>query len=201
MIAFVKGELIDIAENSVVVCTNGIGCEISLGSRDLESLPGIGEEVSLYTYLSVNENTGLNLFGFLSKDDLSMFKLLITVSGIGPKGAQSILSGMSADALRFAILSEDVKSIAKAPGVGNKTAGKIVLELKDKVSLEDTLQNTLRKAEGKNSAVSEAKEEAVLALVSLGYSRSEALKAVSRVEIDENMGSDELLSRSLRYLG
>lgn len=199
MIAFIEGELSEIYESGVVVNCNGIGYDIALGAADLSRLPEPGTVLRIHTYLNINENTGVNLFGFLSKDDLAMFKLLITVSGIGPKGAQAILSGMSADELRFAILADDVKTISKAPGIGAKTAGKMVLELKDKISLAETFRHASEQA-AETPKLSEAREEAVLALVSLGYSKTEATRAVGQVTGSDSMTSDEILSKSLRFI-
>ena len=120
MIHFVKGILDTVSENMVVVENGGIGFEIMVPLSVVSGLPQIGNEVKIYTYTYVRENA-LQLYGFLTRDELSMFKLLITVSGIGPKGALGILSVMDADALRFAILADDAKSISKAPGIGAKT--------------------------------------------------------------------------------
>ena len=102
-------------------------------------LPQIGEEIKLHTYLNVREDA-MQLFGFLTRDDLEIFRLLIGVSGIGPKGGLSILSKLSADDLRFAVLSGDAKAISSAPGIGKKTAEKVIIELKDKLNLEEMLE-------------------------------------------------------------
>ena len=143
------------------------------------------------------------LYGFLTKDDLEVFKLLITVSGIGPKGGLSILSTLSSDDLRFAILSGDSKAISKAPGIGSKTAQRVIIDLKDKMSLEEAFEkklenteNALKMPEG-NSAV---KNDAVLALNALGYSSTESLKAVSKVEITEGMDVEDVLKQALKYM-
>lgn len=201
MIAFLQGEIDYVTENSVVVNCRGVGYEVSVSAADLSQMPEIGSEVRIYTYLNINENSGIGLFGFLNRDDLAMFKLLITVSGIGPKGAQSILSGMTADTLRFAILAEDAKTISKAPGIGAKTAQKLVLELKDKVSLEETFEHSLAaKSSKEEDSLQGAKEEAVLALVSLGYSKTEATHAVSKVPMSEGITVDEVLSQSLKFM-
>ncbi len=201
MISFIRGELSEVYAGGVVIDCNGVGYDLMMSTADLSQLPPIGAEIKVHSFLNVNENTGVSLFGFLHKDDLNMFKLLITVSGIGPKGAQAILSGMTADALRFAILAEDAKSISKAPGIGAKTAQKIVLELKDKIDFAETIEN-LKPSDtsAANAALSGAKEEAVMALVSLGYSKTEATQAVSKVELTEGMEVDEILSKSLKFM-
>ena len=143
MYSYIKGELSEIvAENHIVVENGGIGYNIYIPGQVLSLLPGVGEEVKIYTYLCVREDAFI-LYGFLTRDDLNVFKLLIGVSGIGPKGALAILSVMSTDDLRFAVLSDDAKAIAKAPGVGNKTAQRLIIELKDKLSLEDAFEQRL----------------------------------------------------------
>lgn len=143
------------------------------------------------------------LYGFLSKDDLEIFKLLITVSGIGPKGGLAILSTLPADDLRFAILSGDSKAISKAPGIGAKTAQRVILDLKDKLSLEDAFEKKLENqasgaAVSMNSAV---KNDAVMALNALGYSSTESLKAVSKVDITEDMDVEDVLKLALKNMG
>ena len=143
------------------------------------------------------------LYGFLSKDDLEIFKLLITVSGIGPKGGLAILSTLSADDLRFAILSGDSKAISKAPGIGAKTAQRVILDLKDKLSLEDAFE---KKLENQDSGVaasmnSTVKNDAVMALNALGYSSTESLKAVSKVDITEDMDVEDVLKLALKNMG
>ena len=203
MIAMLQGKLEYMTESEAVILCGGVGYEVIMPASDLSSMPGIGEEVRVYTHLSVNENTGINLFGFLTRDTLEMFRRLITVSGIGPKGAVGILSTMSVQDLQMAILTEDVASIAKAPGVGKKTAAKLVLELKDKVDWKQTLEARLDAGAAAAAAVpgrSAAAADAIEALVSLGYSRSDAAKAVAAVPGGDSMDADDLLTNSLRYL-
>ncbi len=137
MIAYVKGTVEDITEDNAVVDVGGIGYNVRISADTAARLPGIGERVKLYTYTSVREDA-IQLFGFLSKNDLDIFKKCITVSGIGPKGGLAILSVLDADSLRFAILSGDVKAITKAPGIGARTAERLILELKGKIKVEDT---------------------------------------------------------------
>ncbi len=201
MIGYLKGELAEVKENYVVLETGNIGYEVSLPSSAIMELPSRGSTIKLYTYLHVREDA-LGLFGFLTRDDLEMFKLLITVNGIGPKGALGILSSISADELRFAVLAEDAKTIAKAPGVGNKTAGKMILELKDKFKLETAFeQRLINQAEKREGAgLFGMREEAVQALTVLGYSAADALKIVNQVEITEDMTSEEVLKRCLKRM-
>ena len=141
------------------------------------------------------------LFGFLTKDDLFVFRLLLGVSGIGPKGALAILSVMTTDDLRFAVLGDDAKAIAKAPGVGAKTAQRLILELKDKLSLEDAFEQKLAKNDNpvQNKAKG-AKNEAIEALVALGYSSSEALKALNGIEITDDTDVEDILNAALKNM-
>ncbi|MBS5933049.1 MAG: Holliday junction branch migration protein RuvA [Clostridiales bacterium] len=202
MISFIKGELDSIYEDGIVIENGGIGYDIKVPLSVMNELPSTGEEVKIYTYLYVREDI-LCLYGFLSRDDLQVFKLLITVNGIGPKGALGILSTISPDDLRFAVLADDAKAIAKAPGIGAKTASKLILELKDKLKLEDAFEQKLSKVSMDSpSATSEtnAKNEAIQALVALGYTNTEALKAVRGIEITPDMETEDILKLSLKKI-
>lgn len=208
MIAYIKGILADIKEDGIVVEAGSIGYNIQVAGNVLGNLPGIGSEVKIHTYTHVREDAFL-LYGFLTKDDLEIFKKCITVSGIGPKGALAILSVMDADTLRFAIISGDAKAIAKAPGVGARTAERLILELKDKVKIEDTLiggeiaMGNMANAAGEagaNGGVNAMKKDAVEALVALGYSSTEALKAVNQIEDLRDMDSEAILKAALKYI-
>lgn len=182
MIAFVHGIAADMTENSVIVETGGIGYEIYMTGESLSQLP-MGEKVKIHTYFQVREDA-MQLYGFLKKDDLQMFKLLLGVNGVGPKAAMGVLSGITADELRFAVLSDDVKTLSKAPGIGKKTAQKLILELKDKLKLEDAFELKLAHEQEKAAVsgdVSDGRQEAVAALVALGYSSTDALRAVRKV--------------------
>ncbi len=203
MYAYIKGTLEEITEDAVVVEAGGVGYHIMVSTATAELLPGIGSEVKIYTYTLVREDA-FSLYGFLTRDDLEIFKKLITVSGIGPKGGLAILSVMSADSLRFAVMSGDAKAIAKAPGVGVKTAERVILDLRDKISVEDTLRNvgmagdTAREEAG--SADNRMRREAVEALVALGYSASEAGAAVRKVDAGENATPESILKLALKYM-
>lgn len=202
MYSYIKGILTDMEEDLIVVEAGGIGYNIYTTGQTFNYLPSVGEEVKIYTYLHIREDAMI-LYGFLTKDDLRVFKLLIGVNGIGPKGALAILSVMTTDDLRFAVLGDDAKAISKAPGVGAKTAQRLILELKDKLSLEDAfeqkLANTQMKEEAKNHAKG-AKNEAVQALVALGYSSSEALKALNGIEITEDTDVEDILKAALKNM-
>ena len=191
MYAYIKGEIVGITEDNLVLECNNIGYNIRIPLSVAQRLPGIGETVKIYTYTSVREDA-FQLFGFLSKDDLEIYKKLIAVNGIGPKGALSILSAMSADDLRFAILSGDAKAISKAPGIGNKSAERIILELRDKVPLMSESASLDSFSENDTSANAEAKNEALEALTALGYSPSEALKALRQIAITGDMASGDV---------
>lgn len=201
MYAYIKGILAEITENAIIVENQGIGYEIAVPGQVFDYLPSVGEEVKIYTYHYVREDAIL-LYGFLTKEDVRIFKMLIGVSGIGPKGALAILSVLSTDDLRFAILGDDAKAIAKAPGVGAKTAQRVIIELKDKLSLEDAfeqkLANQAQKAE-LNPAVG-VKNEAILALTSLGYSQSEALKVLQGIEISPDDQVEDVLKMALKQM-
>jgi Holliday junction DNA helicase RuvA len=201
VIAFIQGELADISKDSIVVACNGIGYEIQVPSTVAQRLPAIGAAIKIYTYTYVREDA-LGLFGFLTKDDLAVFKLLITVNGVGPKGALGILSTMNADELRFAILAEDVKTISKAPGVGAKTAKRMIIELKDKMDIESMMTGSPSEAvaAGSSGAASAVAEEVIMALSALGYSNTEAMKAVRAVPDAENMDSEALLKQALKKI-
>lgn len=201
MIGYLKGELSEIKENYVVLEVGNIGYEVYLPSSAILELPSRGSTIKLYTYLHVREDA-IGLFGFLTKDDLEVFKLLITVNGIGPKGALGILSSITADDLRFAVLADDTKTIAKAPGIGNKTASKLILELKDKFKLETAFEQRLLNQEEKRngSGVFGKREEAIQALTVLGYSASDAMKIVNQIDITEEMTSEEILKLCLKRM-
>ena len=205
MYAYLKGTLEEITEDATVVEVGNIGYNIRVSTTAVDLLPGIGSEVKIYTYTMVREDAFM-LYGFLSRDDLEIFKKLITVNGIGPKGGLAILSVMNADALRFAIMAGDAKSIAKAPGVGNKTAERVILDLRDKISLEDTLRGLGEPTVTTEGAAVGAgtdnvmKREAIEALVALGYSASDATNAVKKVEVDETSTVEGILKLALKFM-
>ena len=201
MISYIKGELTEVFEDTVVVETNGIGYNIRVPGSVLDRLPSVGSSVWIYTYLYVKEYA-MNLFGFLNRDDLSVFKLLLNVSGIGPKGALAILSTIGPDDLRFAVLSEDVKTISSAPGIGAKTAKRLIIELKDKLKLAEVFETALANKEKASSEndVMLARNEAVEALVALGYASAQAMKAVQQVENAEEKDSEQILKEALKKL-
>lgn len=199
MIGFVRGIIADKEEDNVLIDVNGIGINVNISGRTAEILPRVGQETQIYTYTCVREDAFL-LYGFLTKDDLNIFKQLISVNGIGPKGGLAILSVLTPDDLRFAILSGDAKAIAKAPGIGAKTAERVILELRDKVSIQETVigqEMTAYESSEENISV---RNDVVEALVALGYGQSEALKAVKQVANHESMDIEELLKAALKKM-
>lgn len=199
MVNYIKGKLAGITENSIIVETGGIGYEIFVPAND--SMWQAGEEVKVYTYLYVREDL-VQLFGFMDKDGLDMFKMLITVSGIGPKGALGILGAMGVDSLRFAVLADDAKTIAKAPGIGIKTAGKLILELKDKLKIKEVTEAALSRGEERagDGSSRQMVSDAAEALAALGYPPAEALKAARAVDSSTYTTVEELLKLSLKNL-
>ena len=202
MISFLKGCIEEKSEKSIFLDVQGVGYEVYMPTGSASMLPAVGEEVKIHTYLQISEN-GIGLYGFLTKDELNVFKLLITVNGIGPKGAVGILSALTANELRLAVLSDDDKAIAKAPGIGAKTAKKLILELKDKFHLDEALEEFSQPAasvvKGKQE-MGDIHMEAVQALVALGYSNSDALKAVKLADTGAVQTTEDLLKGALKQL-
>ena len=203
MISYVRGELAAIEEQKAIIDVGGVGYGVFMSQQSLSLLPPAGNQVKIYTYLNVKEDA-LQLFGFLTRDDLDIFRLVIGVSGIGPKGGLNILSCMSPDELRFAIMSGDAKAISAAPGIGKKTAEKLIVELRDKVQIEDVLEHAAHGDENSGAGtVSDAgggmQAEAVQALVALGYGSAESLRAVKKTSPDCETVED-ILKEALKYL-
>ncbi|MGN0398642.1 MAG: Holliday junction branch migration protein RuvA [Blautia sp.] len=202
MIAYIKGRVAAAGEEKLILEAGNMGYNILMPLSCLESLRQ-GQEVKIYTHLNVREDA-MQLFGFLTKDDLDTFRLLLGVNGIGPKAALGILSGLTADELRFAILADDVKTLSRAPGIGKKTAQKLILELKDKITLEDAFE---RKTEHVTQEIlpadadlMDARKEAAEALTALGYSGSEALRAVKQITLTSDMSVETILKLALKNM-
>lgn len=198
MISYIKGELTEIFDDAIVVENNGIGFNIRVPASVISEFSVVGEQVKVYTYLQIREDAH-SLYGFLTRDDLDIFKMLINVNGIGPKGALAILSTITPDDLRFAVLSDDVKLISSAPGIGAKTAQKLIIELKDKIKLADAFEQVLSHQETEAADMS-ARNEAAEALVALGYGNAEALRAVRGIENAEQKDSETILKEALKKL-
>lgn len=201
MLAYICGEIAAVTEHGIVLENHGIGYEIWMPASQTERGLEYGKQVRIHTYFHVREDA-VQLYGFLQKDNLEIFRLLLGVNGIGPKAALGILSSLSADELRFAVLSDDLKTISRAPGIGKKTAQKLILELKDKLSLEEAFEKKLSHEAESIQSLQEnsAKQEAVEALTALGYAGAQALKAVQKVENAQEMDVEELLKAALKNM-
>ena len=199
MYSYITGTLQEVRTDFIVVENNGIGYQISVPMRILQELPQSGGQVKVYTYLYVREDA-FSLFGFLSRDELTMFQLLLNVSGIGPKGALALLSVLSADEIRFAVVSDDVKTITKAPGIGKKGAQRLIIELKDRISLEDAFESAADTDPAVTESGNAARKEAMEALIALGYSRAEAAGALSGMEITEESDAESVLKQALLHM-
>ena len=169
----------------------------------IEKTSRMQDKIKIYTYFHVREDT-MQLYGFLSRDDLEMFRLLLNVNGIGPKAAMGVLAAITADELRFAVLSDDVKTISRAPGIGKKTAQKLILELKDKLKLEDAFEKKLDHQEENlslaDTSLRDSRQEAVEALTALGYSSTDALRAVRQVSEETGEDVEAILKAALKQL-
>lgn len=200
MISYVRGELISIENEKVIVEVQGVGLGIYMPMQSVSLLPPVGEEVRLHTYMNVREDA-IQLFGFLTKDDLNIFKQVITVSGIGPKGGLNILSHLSSDDLRFAIMANDAKTIASTPGIGKKTAEKLIIELKDKMKIEEILDARVEhNGLSHEGGTDDVQKEAIQALVALGYGSTDAMKAIKKVQVHEYTTVEELLKLALKNI-
>ena len=192
-----------LAGGIVVETSSGIGFEINIPAGSPLYKYGEGEEITVFTAMIVKEDD-ISLYGFHNRESLDLFRMLITVSGIGAKGAMSIMGSMSADELRRAILFEDVKEISKANGVGKKTAERLILELKDKIgklggTSDAVAGSAVISGASTDAGANDARTEAIYALVSLGYSKAEAFGAVSKV-LDEGLTGEEYIKRALKSL-
>ena len=199
MYSYIKGTIEEVYEDLIVLENGGIGYNIHVPLRVLDELPGRGGQVKIYTYLHVREDA-FTLFGFLSRDEIGMFRLLLNVSGIGPRGALSVLSVLSANEIRFAVASDDVKTISSAPGVGKKTAQRLIMELKDKVSIEDAVGTLQENPELVSHGGNAVKKEAAEALTALGYSGAEAAKVLAGIEITEESDVESVLKQALKNM-
>lgn len=199
MISYIKGILEDMSPGMVVVDNHGIGYQMMVPMRG-ESFPKIGQEIKIYTHMHVREDD-VSLFGFLSKEEKEAFELPIGVNGIGPKVGLSVLSTLSVYELKMAVISEDVKTISKTPGLGPKGAKKLILELKDKLSFEELEEDGVGAEIFDTSAdSSDSVMITIEGLVSLGYSKSEAAIAVNKVEDAKDLTPEELLKKALKNI-
>lgn len=201
MIGYLKGTLISVQNGKVLLDVGGVGYEISISNNTVVKLPAVDNQATIYTYLYVREDE-MSLFGFYSLEEKAMFMKLISISGIGPKAAMSILSGMELRALAIAIITEDKKSIAKIKGVGKKTAERIILELKEKVTAEEgdveTTSNS-KKPFMSGVEIDTDMEDAIMALRTLGIQQASAVRAVTSARAISKT-TEELIMNSLKAL-
>jgi len=200
MIAYIKGPLAYTSDQTAVIDTGGVGYQIYVSPSTLSRLPSRGAEVQLFTYMQVSES-GQSLHGFLTQEELRLFTLLISVSGIGPKVASGILSTLSPSQIIIAIVADDAAALSKAPGVGKKTAQRVLLELRDKIKTNDSWESGIDdKASGFSAPGPRSeKQDAMDALLALGYGRAEAMQAVLEVA-EEGMTADQIIRQSLKKL-
>ena len=197
MISYIKGQVAELTENSLVIECNNLGYFVSASNSTLSRL-SVGQDVKIHTVMMFKEND-VSLMGFLSAEDVRIFNLLTSVSGVGAKVALAIQSVLDASRIALAILTEEVDELTRAPGVGKKLAARIVLELKDKMRNSEIGQAAAPQQTLSAGGNADAKQEAVDALLVLGYARAEALKAVMEVAEPE-MSSEQIIRQSLRKL-
>lgn len=200
MYAFIEGEVCEKLNGSLVLLASGVGWQLNCSNNTLQAAPPVGEKMRCYTYLSVREDA-MELFGFATREEKEMFLQLTSVSGIGPKTALGVLGAMPLRDLNLAILLGDVNALSRAPGIGKKTAQRIALELKDKISQAD-VSAAAAPSQGAVSAAalsSDAVTEALEALIALGYSSTEARNAISQIK-DQTDKPEELIRLALRAM-
>lgn len=197
MYAYISGKIADKANNYVVIDNGGMGYKIFMSPSVIEKLPDVGEFQKIHTYYYVREDV-ISLYGFLTNEELRMFELLLSVSGIGAKSAIQILSNITPSSFALAVISNDVSKIVKIPGIGNKTAARIILELKDKLKTEQAISKNEQVVEAIHE--SEKDTEAVVALQVLGYTRKEIEKALEKFET-QNLTVEEIIKKALSILG
>lgn len=198
MIAYIKGTLEARGNGFVIVESGGIGYRVFVSPAALAEMPANGETIKIYTYMNVKED-GISLYGFSTQEEQELFLRLITVSGVGPKGALAFLSQLRPQEIILAILSDDVKTLSKAPGVGRKTAQRVILELKDKFQTAEAIGWEIEMESSQTAVSGGAKFEAIDALTALGYSRSEAAGAVNAAAAD-GMTTEEILKAALKKM-
>ena len=193
MYYYIKGRIVHKDENGLAIDANGVAYFMNTTLTSLSRAGEIGAEATMYTYLHIREDI-MELYGFAAQEEKRMFLLLLSVSGVGPKAALSILSVLSPEKFALAVVTDDVKSITKAAGVGPKLAKRLILELRDKLKNEDLVQNADGGAEVED-VLTDSRAEAVSALVALGYSAADARNAVRKV--DASLGVEEIIKKAL----
>ena len=198
MYAFIEGEVCEKLNGSLVLLASGVGWQLNCSNNTLQAAPSLGEKMRCYTYLSIREDA-MELFGFATWEEKEMFLQLTSVSGIGPKTALGVLGAMPLRDLNLAILLGDVNALSRAPGIGKKTAQRIALELKDKISQADVSAAVPAQAAAAPALSPEAVTEAIEAMIALGYSSTEARSAISQVR-DQTSKPEELIRLALRAM-
>ena len=199
MIAYISGALVSAGENYIVIDNHGMGYRIFVSGKFLEHIPAYGTQIKIYTHMDIREDE-LTLYGFHSEEELSVFRILIGISGVGPKVAMAILTALTIQELQLAVISEDAKTISKANGVGAKGASRIILELKDKLKMEDMMDAAYEQSIVQDTQDINAARDAILALVNLGYSSSEAALAVKKIGDTSQMDIEAILKAALKKL-
>lgn len=199
MIAYISGALVSAGENYIVIDNHGMGYRIFVSGKFLEHIPAYGTQIKIYTHMYIREDE-LTLYGFHSEEELSVFRILIGISGVGPKVAMAILTALTIQELQLAVISEDAKTISKANGVGAKGASRIILELKDKLKMEDMMDAAYEQSIVQDTQDLNAARDAILALVNLGYSNSEAALAVKKIGDTSQMDIELILKAALKKL-
>lgn len=195
MIAYLKGILASVDEKSIIVDVNGVGYLVNISTSTLGELPKIDSEIKIFTHVQSSES-GQFLYGFLSQEEVKLFTMLISVSGIGPKVALAVLSNLTPSQIMIAIISGDAAALSKAPGVGRKTAERILLDLRGKIKTDDNISITTRQT-GLSGSVE--KQDALDALIALGYGKSEAVQTVMEVT-QTGMTTDIIIRKALNRL-
>ncbi len=196
MIYSVRGKLTHIENNLAVVECAGVGYAVRTSAVTISRLPGMGEETTLYTYLHISENS-IDLFGFADQGELNCFKMLLGVTRVGPRAALSVLSSVTAEQFALAVASGDAKTLSRAPGLGMKTAQRIILELKDKISKEQAAAGISMPEIPLMSSSSNA-SEAINALVVLGYTQSEAAGVITK--LNPELSVEDMIKQGLQKL-
>ena len=199
MINYIIGKLVDVDEDKLIIDNSNIAFEMYFPKSNIRNLPEIGQEVKIYTYMAVKEDD-ISLYGFFTKEDKQMFMKLITVSGVGPKGALSIISAFGFSELVKIISNADAKSISTVSGIGSKTASKIIIELSDKIKKLNFTSgiDLIKENNAYSDKITKVQDEVIEALCSLGYQKKSATDMVRSIDIDENTTADELLKIALK---
>lgn len=198
MFAYLKGNLEVKTKGYIVIDVGGVGYKVFMSETAIEKLEEVGKEVKVHTYLRVREDD-MSLYGFNTNEELRMFELLLSVSGIGAKSAISILSNITPSSFALAVITSNVEKIKALPGIGPKTAQRIILELKDKIKTEQEVQEIEEKITTKQESINEKVLEAVSALQVLGYSKKEIEKALEKVD-KENLSIEDIIKKGLANL-